>query len=174
VNGALIYVLLAAGSVGCAIAAWPGASSPAAPRAWPSLVGLGGLIAALLGVGVESGTPLRHVVQLTPAFVALALAAIGWSLARAAVLPILTFWLGLMAAIWLFLLDVVRLVSGHFTPIEIALTIAVGIACTLGLTGGPRPTAGHPWWLRLVTAVGFAIAQVAALVVSMYPFVSSR
>src|SRR4051812_19836249 len=117
-NGALAFVLLAAIGCGCLLAAWPGAAAPEPPRGWPSVVGLGGLIAALLGVGLESGTPLRHVVQIAPALVALALAGRRWSLARAAALPILTFWLALMGAIWLFLLDVVRLISGRFTVAE--------------------------------------------------------
>src|SRR5438477_205650 len=69
---------------------------PSAPRLWPGLVGLGGLIAALLAVGEVSGTLTRHVIQVAPAALALTLVASGSPYGRAAALPILTLWAGLM------------------------------------------------------------------------------
>jgi hypothetical protein len=166
-NPWFLVALVAAAGCGIVVAAWPQPVAPGTPRAWPSLVGLAGLIAALLAVGVVSGTLLRHVVQVTPPAVALLLAGRGAPAGRAAALPILTFWLGLMALIWLFLLDVVRLISGHFTIAEIALTIAIGMACAVGLVGGASPTAGVSAPRRLVIAMLFAAAQIAALVSSM-------
>lgn len=173
-NGALLYVLLGSAACGCVLAAWPAPAPTGTPRAWPSVIGLIAVIGGLLAVGLVSGTPLRHVVQVTPAALALLVVWRGAPGGRAAALPILTFWLGLMVTIWLFLIDLVRLVSGHFTPTEIVLTIAIGCGCAAGLAGGPRPTAGLSTLRRVFVAVFFAVAQIAALVLSMQPPIVSR
>jgi hypothetical protein len=86
---------------------------------------------------------------------------------RAAALPILAFWLGLMLMIWLFLLDIVHLVSGHFTVAEIALTVVIAVACTIGFRGGCDQTGGAHGAVRVAVALIFATAQMAALVLSM-------
>jgi hypothetical protein len=166
-NSMFLVVAVSATLAGVIVAAWRPSAAPGTPRAWPSLIGLAGLIAALLAVGVASGTMVRHVVQVTPAVVALGLVWRGAAISRAATLPILTFWLGLMVMIWLFLLDVVRLISGRFTTTEIILTVAIGAACVVGLRGGVRPTAGTSVAWRLVVALLFAVAQLGALVLSM-------
>jgi hypothetical protein len=166
-NSTFLVVAMSATLAGVIVAAWRPSTAPSTPRAWPSLVGLVGLIAALLAVGVASGTVLRHVVQVAPAAVALGLVWRGSTIGRAATLPILTFWLGLMVTIWLFLLDVVRLINGRFTTTEIILTVAIGAACAIGLRGGVRPTAGASVAWRLVVALLFAVAQLGALVLSM-------
>ena len=43
-------------------------------------------------------------------------------------LPCFFIWLALMILIWLFLLGVANVISGHFTPLEVILTVVVGIA----------------------------------------------
>ena len=94
-----IYAWLLGGiGVGTAVACGPVAATDA-PRRWPSLVGLCGLIAALLAVGVESGTLVRHVVQIAPAMLALALVALHSPFGRASALAILPCWLALMVTI---------------------------------------------------------------------------
>src|SRR5688500_18011654 len=102
-NPALYASLIGALAFGVGLAGWT-AKRDTAPDLWPSVVGLGGIIAGLLGVGLVSGTLVRHAIQVTPAAVALALVVAGSRFGRAAALPILTFWAGLMAVIWLFLL----------------------------------------------------------------------
>jgi hypothetical protein len=49
-----------------------------------------------------------------------------------AALPCFLFWLTIMVFIWLFLLGWARIVSGHFFPTEIAMTLVVGLASLVG------------------------------------------
>jgi len=50
-----------------------------------------------------------------------------------AALPIFIFWLFIMTLIWLFLLDIARTVTGHFTVIEVILTILIGLSGIWGI-----------------------------------------
>src|SRR5690349_17562370 len=109
-----LYAWLIGGiAVGVAFASWPVAAD-GPPRRWPSLAGLGGLIVALLLVGVESGTLVRHLVQLAPAMVALALVVRHSPFGRPAALPILPFWLALVLTIWRYLLGYTQIIGGQF------------------------------------------------------------
>jgi hypothetical protein len=38
-----------------------------------------------------------------------------------------------MTFIWLFLLRWARVVTGHFSPTEVAMTLVIGVACALGI-----------------------------------------
>jgi hypothetical protein len=166
-----LYVWLAGGiAVGAAVAGLPATAPGAPPRLWPSVVGLTGLIVALLLVGIVSGTFVRHVIQLMPAFAALALVATGAPLSRSATLPILTFWLTLMVVIWLFLLGVRQVIGGRFTVAEIALTIGIAAACLAGLVGGATPTAQISRPRRAAIAGAFGLLQIAALWASLQGF----
>jgi len=89
-----------------------------------------GIIAALYVVGYDSQGIIRHIVQTAPQWVVLALAARGSRWTKWAALPCATIWVFLMALIWLFLLGLARVISGTFSPIEIAMTIVVG-ACAI-------------------------------------------
>jgi hypothetical protein len=160
-------------TVGVAIAGGPAAAGDA-PRRWPSIAGLGGLIAALLLVGVVSGTVVRHLVQFAPAMMALALVARHSPFGRAAALPILPFWLALMLTIWRYLLGYTQSIGGHFTTAEIVLTMAIALVCAFGLAGGARPTANLPRLHRAVTAIVFGALQLGALWLSMQPFAFMR
>ncbi|HEX3586706.1 MAG TPA: hypothetical protein VH024_11965 [Candidatus Angelobacter sp.] len=91
------------------------------------------LIVALLLVGVVSHLLLRHVVQVIPAVLALIFAICGGRAARYAALPVFLCWLFLMTLIWLFLLGLTRVISGHFTTTETLLTIVIGAASLWGL-----------------------------------------
>jgi hypothetical protein len=172
-NPRLYATLIGGLALGVVITAWT-PRLQTAPRAWPSVVGLVGIIAGLLAVGLVSGTPVRHVVQVTPAALALALVIGGSPLGRAAALPILTFWAVLMGTIWLFLLGLHRMIGGHFTRVEIALTVAIAIACLIGLRGGARPTANVPRVRRVAAALAFGLLQLAALWASLQPLVARR
>src|SRR5258708_12694235 len=85
------------------------------------------------GVGLASGLVLRHLVQTLPLWVGVALGfrrsrAVGW-----VGLPLFLFWLLLMTLIWLYLLGVSSILSGHFSGLEIAMTIVVGTASLVGI-----------------------------------------
>ena len=129
-------------------------------------VSLAILIVALLAVGLVSRTVVRHIVQSLPALVALILVAAQSRLAPSAAAPILTFWLGVMINIWLFVLGIARIFSGTFSGVEIALTIVIALACGLGILAiiqwGTRLSVAP----RLATAAVFGIAQLAAMVAS--------
>jgi hypothetical protein len=129
---------------------------------------------ALLAVGVVSHTMLRHVIQVAPLAIALALVWRGSPYAISAGLPVLCFWLGIMASIWLFLLGVARIFSGRFTPIEVALTLIIGLAAGYGLLAAPRAAISPSLGRRIATAAVFSALQIVALVVSMLPSVASR
>ena len=55
-------------------------------------------------------------------------------------IPILAFWLFIMLLIWLYLLGIARVVTGHFTPAEVSLTVVIGLACVVGLGASARST----------------------------------
>jgi hypothetical protein len=133
------------------------------------------IIAALvLGVGLATNLVLRHIVQTAPLWIGVIL---GFRHSRAAswaAIPLFIVWLVLMALIWLYLLGISNLLSGHFSPIEIAMTIIVGAAAIVGIGGCIRfksslsPTrAGGIFLLMLVL-------QLACLRVSFLPAIAHR
>jgi hypothetical protein len=132
------------------------------------------VMAALLVVGVVSSTMLRHVVQVAPIVLALGLLwrRSEWGVPAAA--PLFAFWLLVMGAIWLFLLGLARIVSGRFTPIEIALTIVIAGASAWGLIASYQRGTAAAFPLRDVTIATFAVLQLAAMWLSTQPFVASR
>src|SRR5256714_7565281 len=90
------------------------------------------IVALVVGVGLAAGLVLRHVVQTLPLWIGVLAGArrsraVGWI-----GLPMFLFWLVLMSLIWLYLLGIARVISGHFSPIEIAMTILVGAAGNFG------------------------------------------
>ena len=168
-NPGLYGCLIGALVLGVGIAAWT-PKQETAPHLWPTVVGLGGLIVGLLVVGLVSGTVSRHLIQVAPAAGVLALVLGGSPYGRAAALPVVTFWGGLMAVIWLFLLDLHQLIAGHFTGVEIGLTVGIAATCFVGLRGGARPTANLSRGRRVITAAIGSVLQLAAFWASMQPF----
>ena len=118
------------------------------------------LIVALLCVGLVSRTIVRHIVQAIPPVIALILVAGHSRLAPSAAAPILTFWLGVMINIWLFILGIARIFSGTFSGVEIALTIVIAIASGLGILSIVRWGTRLAPAPRLATATAFGIAQL--------------
>jgi hypothetical protein len=132
-------------------------------------VSLVGVILGLLAVGVVSGTPVRHIIQILPATLALALVIQRVPWAFYAALPVFVFWFLVMVAIWLFLLDLARIITGHFSSAEVALTLVVGVSCLCGLSQTFRTqqivsrVTGTTW------AIVFTALQVGALWASLRP-----
>jgi hypothetical protein len=113
-------------------------------------------------------------VQTLPLWIPIVLGFRGSQLAKWAALPCLLFWLVIMIFIWLFLLGWTRIVSGHFSPVEIAMTIAVGMACLGGILVGLRwrtKVHGIAGW---GIALGAAVFQIAAFRVSLIPFIAKQ
>src|SRR5881296_67424 len=134
------------------------------------------ILIALYVVGAVSVPPgsLRHEVQTLPLWFPIVAGLRGKELGKWAALPCLIFWLTLMIVIWLFLLGWTRIISGHFFPSEIAMTIVVGAASLVGAGACFRwRTAVRP-----VVAAGvfvlFAALQFLAFRVSLIPYIARR
>ena len=100
------------------------------------------ILALVLGVGLPSGLVLRHLVQTIPLWAGVALGfrrsnTTGWI-----GLPLFLFWLLLMALIWAYLLGIPTFFSGHFSPVEVAMTIVVGAASVIGIVMFARLKSG--------------------------------
>jgi hypothetical protein len=93
------------------------------------------VIAALYVVGFVSQTELRHVVQTLPLWVGAILGYLGVRMARWVALPLFLIWLILMSLIWMYLLGWANVIHGHFSPVEIAMTLIVGISSLAGIVG---------------------------------------
>jgi len=131
-------------------------------------------LAALLVVGMVSHGVLRHVAQTLPLWGPVLLGLRKSELAKWAALPCLIFWLGIMALIWLYLAGLLRVITGSFSPVEIAMTVVVGAASLCGLVVGFRwRTAVRPWPAAAAVSV-FALLQVLALRLSLLPSIAHR
>jgi hypothetical protein len=132
------------------------------------------VIAALLVVGTASHEVLRHFLQTSPLWIAIVLGIRRSAAAKWAALPCLFFWLFVMIVIWLFLLGWTRIITGTFSPIEIAMTLVVGAASLVGiwiaLTIRSRI---RPSWAA-VTFLLVAVLQFAALRLSLLPSIAHR
>ena len=90
------------------------------------------VLAALYVVGAVSHEVLRHVVQTLPLWFPISFGFRGSEIAKWSALPCLVFWFGIMALIWMFLLGWSRILTGHFSSVEMAMTLVVGVACLSG------------------------------------------
>ena len=125
---------------------------------------LGGVALSLLLVGIESGTFIRHVIQILPVAIALITVKRQSIWGTYAALPIFIFWLFIMTLIWLFLLDIARFVTGRFTVVEVILTILIGVSGILGIVTviRYRPKA------RLVTSVLIFVLFAALQIIAVW------
>lgn len=133
-----------------------------------------GLIFGLILVGLVSGTPLRHVVQVLPACIVLVVLSQRASWSPYAATAIFAFWLLIMALIWLYLLGVARIITGDFTKTETILTVFIAGWCLLGLFHFVRTPTTITLTTRIVSFVAFALLQVGALWLSLQPYLSHR
>lgn len=79
-----------------------------------------------------------------------------------------------MVFIWLFLLGIARIVSGTFSPIEIAMTIVIGIASLLGIVVSLRGRTSTSLSVGLGTVVLFAVLQLLVFRLSLIPYIATR
>ncbi len=133
-----------------------------------------GLALALLLVGLVSGTVLRHIVQIVPIMVALAVVRRRPDWGAYAAIPIFLFWTFIVVLIWLFLLGLSRIANGHYTPIEVISTFLMMAFSLVGVVkcvqlGRPLPAVG-----RTLTFFLFAGMQVAAMWVSFLRPIANR
>ncbi|HZQ20369.1 MAG TPA: hypothetical protein VFA90_16870 [Terriglobales bacterium] len=133
------------------------------------------VIAALVaGVGFASHLVLRHIVQTLPLWFGVLL---GIRRSRSAAwvsLPCFLFWLALMIMIWLYLLGMPSIVSGHFSPLEIAMTIIVGAASVIGIVAFVCLKSFLSGAKVIGIFIVFAIAQVLCFRLSFLPAIAHR
>ncbi len=132
------------------------------------------ILVALYIVGAVSHGSLRHEVQTLPLWFPIVTGFQQREIAKWAALPCLIFWLVIMIFIWLFLLGWARMVTGHFSPTEIAMTLTIGGACLIGLAASVRwRTTVQPLTALGVSAL-FGALQVLAMRLSLIPYIATR
>lgn len=132
------------------------------------------ILIALYVVGAVSNGSLRHEVQTLPLWFPIVLGYRGRELAKWSALPCFIFWITIMIVIWLFLLGWARIVTGHFSPVEIAMTIIIGAASLMGIVTSLRWRTGVSSFAGAGVVLLFAILQLAAFRISMIPYIGSR
>jgi hypothetical protein len=132
------------------------------------------VILSLFAVGLVSHTEVRHAVQTAPIWIPVVFAWRESPLSRWLALPVFLFWLTIMTLIWLFLLGVARVVHGHFTPAEIALTLVIGTACVWGAVACLKAPSAGSKIAAAVSFLGMASLQWIALRLSMLPAIEHR
>jgi hypothetical protein len=131
------------------------------------------LVAALIVVGVVSDGIVRHIIQTGPVLVASFLVLRGAASAAWGAVAAFLVWLFIIACIWLFLLGIARVVTGHFSPTEIAMTVVAAIAAMIGIVAALRARRETTLINGLCFFVLFAVLQIAALWLSFQPHFSS-
>jgi len=131
-------------------------------------------LVALYVVGAVSSGSLRHEVQTLPLWFPIVLGFRQRDLAKWVALPCFVIWLALMTFIWLFLLGWARIIAGHFSPAEIAMTLVVGVACALGIVVSFRWPTAVSRGKAVGAAVLFGLLQLVALRVSFIPYIASH
>ncbi len=126
-----------------------------------------GISISLLLVGLVSGTFVRHIIQIIPMIiVALVPFRKKGDYQLTIALSMLSFWLLIMVLIWLFLLGIAKIVTGHYSVSEIILTIIMALISSYGLFKSSRHKfQRNKYLLALIFIAGFGI-QYAFLVLS--------
>jgi hypothetical protein len=132
------------------------------------------ILVALYVVGAVSNGSLRHEVQTLPLWIPIVLGFRQRELAKWAALPCFVFWLGIMLLIWLFLLGWARIVTGHYSPVEIAMTFVIGGACLLGIGLSLRWKTSVNTLAACSAAVLLGALQLLAFRVSLIRYIATR
>jgi|SRR5438067_5819713 len=139
-----------------------------------ALASLTMIVALVVFVGSVSSGILRHLVQTSPSWLTVYFGFRQRGIAKWTALPSYLFWLPLMILIWGYLLGWTRMISGHFLPIEIAMTIVVAIASSVGIAQSLRIRSATNWLTALsVSAVVLAL-QLAAFRLSLLPGIANH
>ena len=128
----------------------------------------------MLVVGTVSHGVIRHVVQTSPLWIGMGLGFRQSSLTKWAVLPCFIFWLLVMTAIWLFLLGWARMITGTFSPTEVAMTLIVGLASLVGIISAARTRSASGAASAAALTVLVAVLQVLAFRLSLLPQIAHR
>lgn len=130
------------------------------------------VIVSLYVVGIVSHGIIRHTVQTAPLWLAVWLGFRRSPWAKWVALSPLVLWFLLMINIWLLLLGLPHLLSGTFKPIEIAMTVTIGVAAVVGIATALRVRTAVPWTSAVGMLLLMTCVQLFALWVSFQPGVS--
>jgi len=130
------------------------------------------LIVALYVVGIVSHGILRHIVQTLPVWPTVILGLRGSPWSKWTGLPCFLLWLVLMVNIWLLLAGLPHLLSGTFSPTEIALTIIIGASSLMGIVTGIRMKSGTKVLIAIALFLLLLLLQLVALRISFLPGIS--
>jgi len=131
-------------------------------------------LVALYVVGAVSNGSLRHEVQTLPLWFPIVLGFRQRELVKWVALPCFLIWLALMSLIWLFLLGWARIITGHFSPTEVVMTLVVGVACAVGIGVSFRWPTAPSRGKAAAAVVFFGLLQLLALRVSFTPYIASH
>jgi len=132
------------------------------------------VLVALYVVGAVSHGSLRHEVQTLPLWIPIVLGFRDREVAKWFALPCLIFWLGIVVFIWLFLLGWARILTGHYSPTEILMTLIIGVACLFGIVTSLRWRTKLRPLPALAATVLSAILQLLAFRVSLLPYIAHQ
>jgi hypothetical protein len=132
------------------------------------------MIAGLWVIGLASHEELRHFIQTLPLWIGVVLGFRRSEFTKWAALPFFIFWFAILLLIWLYLLGISRIIRGHYSPTEIAMTVVVGAVALAGIVGSLRTKTP----VKFLTATGIFLLtgalQVGAMAVSLMPAFRSR
>jgi len=132
------------------------------------------MVLALWTIGVVASELIRHIVQTLPLLLVVALGFGKSPWTKWAALPCFIFWDLIAILIWLYLLGISRILHGHFSPTEIAMTIVFAGAGFMGIYLSLRTRSG----LKVATAIAgfvlFAALQFVAMKISLLPAIAHR
>lgn len=123
-------------------------------------------------VGAVSNGSLRHEVQTLPLWFPIAMGFRQQEIAKWSALPCLIFWLGIVFCIWLFLLRWARIATGHYSPVEIAMTLVIGASCLSGIGIRFRWKTSTTAMRAAGTVVLFLALQLLAFRISLIPYIA--
>ena len=133
-----------------------------------TLICLIGLLICLLAVGVESDTFLRHIFQVTPIVLVIAIGICKSRWFRSGALGLFACWAFFMLLIWLYLVGVQTFFTGNFTVFEIVLTVVMGGLCIIGVVVNSRPDPTVGWLKHLSVSITFALVQLVVMWLSLF------
>lgn len=132
------------------------------------------ILLALYVAGTLRQAVLRNALQTLPLWVPIVLGFRGNEFAKWSALPCLTIWLAAMMVVWLFFFRWAYVLSWHFSPGEIAMSVIVGVASAAGMGIAYRwRTTVRPLSAGAV-ALLFGGLQFLALWASLVPAMAHR
>ena len=132
------------------------------------------ILIALYIVGAVSHGSLRHEVQTLPLWIPIVLGFRDDARANWCAFPCFLIWLGIMAMIWAFLLNIAHIVRGHFSLTERIMTGIIAIACVTGLLAMARAKPAIKLPLALGLFVLLTVLQFGALQLSLLPNIAHQ